>query len=150
MLGSAGEGDAQGQQRLCPHAWAMAARRSAFTGAGGEQEWAARGALLGRPWRSALSGVERLEEEASRGRGERSGGVGSSVSTSGRQGRGRDACREGQARSRAWPTRPGHVASSGVFQRARGSLRNGLGGGRFWASSGPNWTLGQIQSLKPP
>jgi hypothetical protein len=40
LLGSAGEGDAQGQQRLRPHAWAMAAWRSAFKGAGGcmEQE----------------------------------------------------------------------------------------------------------------
>jgi hypothetical protein len=102
---------------------------------------------VGRPWRPWRATRAARDGESRKSEGECKGGVGSSVSTSGRQGRGRDACREGQARSRAWPTRPGHVASLGAFQQAHGSLRSGQGGGRFWASSGLNLDRGQLSKL---
>jgi hypothetical protein len=66
LLGSAGEGDAQGQPRLRPHAWAMAAWCSAFEDAGGcveEQERWRQQALLHLQWRCAAAVLGTGEED---------------------------------------------------------------------------------------
>ena len=53
----------------------------------------------------------------------------------------------GAAQLGAWRTRTRRASPTGAFHRARGGRRSSQGGTPVWATSGPNWTLGQKRSL---